>query len=54
MELEEHYGQLLGVETPWDISSIDLNMQEHRVNVVIRVYRRSRPLPRVWDDLSKT
>jgi len=45
MELEEHYGQLLGVETPWDISSIDLNMQDHRVDVVIEYTDDQGPCP---------
>ncbi len=45
MELEEHYGQLLGVETPWDISSIDLNMQDHCVDVVIEYTDDQGPCP---------
>ncbi len=35
MELEDHYGQLLGVETPWEIASVDLKMQDQRVDIVI-------------------
>ncbi len=35
MELEDHYGQILGIESPWDIASVDLKMQEQRVDIVI-------------------
>ncbi len=45
MELEEHYGQLLGVETPWDISSIDLKIQDHRVDIVIEYTDDQGPCP---------
>ncbi len=26
MEIEDHYGQLLGVNSPWNISSVDLDI----------------------------
>ncbi len=45
MELEEHYGQLLGVEAPWDISSIDLKIQDHRVDIVIEYTDDQGPCP---------
>lgn len=45
MELEEHYGQLLGVETPWDISSIDLNIQDHRVDIIMEYTDDQGPCP---------
>lgn len=35
MEIEEHYSQLLGVHTPWSISGVDLNIQEHKVDIQI-------------------
>ncbi len=35
MELEEHYGQLLGVKSPWKIASVDPKMQDQRVDIVI-------------------
>lgn len=35
MEVNEHYALLLGIQTPWDISSVDLRLAEHRVDVVI-------------------
>ncbi|VAW48360.1 hypothetical protein MNBD_GAMMA03-391 [hydrothermal vent metagenome] len=35
MEIEEHYSQLLGVNSPWDIHSVDLNMTEQRVDIAI-------------------
>lgn len=35
MELEEHYGQILGIESPWDVSSVDLTIKDHRVDLII-------------------
>jgi len=35
MEVEEHYAQLLGIVSPWEISCVDLNLEEHRVDIVI-------------------
>ena len=31
MDIEEHYGQLLGIHIPWQITHVDLKMQEQRV-----------------------
>lgn len=35
MDVNEHYALLLGIHTPWDISSVDLRLDKHRVDVVI-------------------
>ncbi len=35
MELEEHYGQILGIESPWDVYSVDLTIKDHRVDLII-------------------
>ena len=35
MEIEAHYGQLLGVHSPWDISSVDLNLGEQKVDIIV-------------------
>jgi len=35
MELEDHYSQLLGVHTPWDIFSVDLKLEDQRVDIII-------------------
>jgi len=35
MEIEEHYSQLLGIHAPWEISRVDLNMSEQRVDIEI-------------------
>lgn len=35
MDIEEHYGQLLGIHSPWHISHVDLKMQEQRVDIEI-------------------
>jgi len=45
MELEEHYGQLLGVKSPWEIASIDLKMQDQRVDIVIEYTDDQGPCP---------
>lgn len=45
MELEEHYGQLLGINSPWEIASIDLEMQEQRVDIVIEYTDNQGPCP---------
>ena len=41
MELEDHYALLLGVQTPWDTSSVDLGMEDQRVDIIIE-YTESR------------
>ena len=35
MDIEEHYGQLLDIHSPWEISKVDLNMPELRVDIEI-------------------
>lgn len=35
MELEEHYGQILGIESPWEILKVDLSMTDLRVDIFI-------------------
>jgi len=35
IEVEGHYGLLLGLHPPWDVSSVDLKIDEHRVDVII-------------------
>ncbi len=35
MDIEEHYGQLLGIHTPWEIHKVDLNISEQRVDIEI-------------------
>jgi hypothetical protein len=35
MDIEEHYGQLLGIHSPWIISHVDLKVQEQRVDIEI-------------------
>lgn len=35
MQIEDHYALLLGVKTPWEISSVDLNMAGNRVDIEI-------------------
>ena len=35
MGIEEHYGQLLGIQSPWLISDVTLNMAEKRVDIEI-------------------
>jgi len=45
MDIEEHYSQLLGVNSPWDIHSVDLNMTEQRVDIVIEYTDIEGPCP---------
>ena len=35
MEIEEHYGLLLGVESPWQIRLVALKIPEQRVDIEI-------------------
>ena len=35
MELEEHYGQLLGVNSPWEIYRIELKVENQRLDIWI-------------------
>ena len=35
MDIEEHYGQLLGVHTPWEIHEVDLDIADHKVDIEI-------------------
>lgn len=45
MEIEDHYSQLLGVNSPWDISSVDLDINEHQVDIVIEYTDDTGPCP---------
>jgi transposase len=33
--IEEYYGLLLGINSPWDISSVDLDLSAQKVDIVI-------------------
>jgi len=35
VEIEEHYALLLGIHSPWETSSVDLNMANSRVDIEI-------------------
>jgi len=35
VEIEEHYGLLLGINSPWEISSVDLDLSAQKVDVII-------------------
>ena len=35
MEIEDHYALLLGIQSPWDISSVDLKLESSRVDIVV-------------------
>jgi transposase len=45
MEIEEHYSQLLGVRSPWEISGVELNIAEHRVDIHIEYSDNECPCP---------
>ncbi len=33
MEIEEHYSLLFGIHSPWEISHVELKMQEQRIDI---------------------
>jgi transposase len=35
MDIEDHYGQLLGIHSPWSISEVSLTLDDNRVDIVI-------------------
>ncbi|WP_419639685.1 transposase family protein, partial [Thiolapillus sp.] len=35
MELEEHYSQLLGINSPWEIYDVELKVDESRLDIWI-------------------
>lgn len=35
MDVSEHYALLLGINTPWELTDVDLNLSEHRVDISI-------------------
>jgi len=35
MQVEDHYGLLLGISSPWEISSVDLKMEQSRVDIYV-------------------
>jgi hypothetical protein len=35
VEIEEHYGLLLGINSPWEISSVALDLSAQKVDVII-------------------
>ena len=45
MEVEDHYSLLLGIHTPWEISSVDLKMQAQRVDIVVKYNDDTGPCP---------
>ena len=45
MDIEEHYGQLLNIRSPWEIRKVDLNMSEERVDIEIEYTDGFGPCP---------
>lgn len=35
VEIEDHYALLLGIHSPWEISSVDLSMTKNRVDIIV-------------------
>lgn len=35
MQIEDHYAAMLGLQSPWLVSQVDLNLAEHRVDIEI-------------------
>lgn len=40
-DLRAHYGQLLGLEWPWEVTSVDLKMEEQRVEIELKHAQRA-------------
>lgn len=45
MEIEDHYGLLLGINSPWEISSVDLDLTATKVDVIIEYTDDKGPCP---------
>jgi len=45
MELEEHYGQLLGITSPWEIYRVELKLEAQRVDIWIEYTDDEGPCP---------
>lgn len=45
MDIEEHYGKLLGIESPWSISDVKLDMAGQRVDIAIEYTDDVGPCP---------
>src|SRR5690554_6514938 len=45
MEIEDHYALLLGIQSPWEISSVALNMTESRVDIEVEYVDTSGACP---------
>lgn len=45
MEIEEHYGQLLGIHSPWEISRVELSTSEQKVDIDIEYTSDVGPCP---------
>lgn len=41
-DLKTHYGHLLGLESPWEVTSVDLKMEEQRVDIALTHARGAR------------
>lgn len=45
MDVSEHYALLLGISSPWEINSVDLQVAQHRVDIVIEYTGEVGPCP---------
>ena len=45
MDISEHYGQLLGLHSPWSISDVNLDMAHNRVDITIEYADNEGPCP---------
>lgn len=34
-KLDQHYAQLLGLQTPWEVTVVDLDLKETRVSICV-------------------
>ena len=45
MEVEDHYAMLLGINSPWEISKVDLKLNQKQVDVDIEFTAGEGPCP---------
>ena len=49
MQVEDHYGLLLGIHSPWEIISVNLNIAESRVDIYVEYTNLSGKCPECGD-----
>lgn len=45
MQIEDHYGLLLGLHSPWEINSVDLKLEQQQVDIIVEYVSDEGPCP---------